>query len=163
MSRDSIETERLRGAQRAFAPVEAWDEKAKKGFRTAAEQAPFMIRTLGLGSGIAALAAKEGERQELAAILARWLLRDCAYSPCRSPDARPDQTPAWETQLRNASAPLPRGKLEEAVKREWIKRLLAEIAAGNRAQYRAAQIEALGYAGWIKRLAQAFCPKPGSG
>jgi CRISPR-associated protein (Cas_Cmr5) len=137
MSRDSIETERLRGGQQAFAPVEQWDLQRKRSFRTAAEEAPFMIRTLGLGSGIASLAAKEQQRLTLAAIFAQWLLRDCPHSPYRQ------------------EAPHP----PDHDHRAWVKALLGKIAASDRAAYRSGQIEALGYAGWIKRLAQAFCPR----
>jgi|GEM_PF-5881093 len=129
MSRDSLEKTRLRFADAAMRDVYGSSE-----FRTAAEEAPFMIRTLGLGSGIAALAAKEGQRLTLAAMLAKWLLRDCPHSPYHDANAPEAGPPA-------------------------VKSLLRKIAESDRSAYRLAQIEALGYAGWIKRLAQAFCPK----
>jgi len=132
MSRDSIELIRMKGAKTAFGAARSSE------FGKAAEEAPFMIRSLGLGSGIAALAAKGGERFSLAAMIAKWLFDEsCPAKPYDRPDPPPDPNDD----------------------KEWVKTLLKAITNGSRAQYRTGQIEAMGYAGWIKRLAQAFCPK----
>lgn len=129
MARESIEVCRLRHAERAFGA------SRPGGFRTAAESAPFMLRSLGLGAGIASLAAKEGDRQVLAALIARWLLEGCPHSRYTTQDA------------------LPAGNADV------IRVLLQRIGDGDRAAYRAGQIEAIAYATWLKRLAQALCPK----
>lgn len=131
MARATVETIRLRAAKSAFG------EGREGAFRTAAEGAPFMIRSLGLGAGIASLAAKEGEPRKLAGMIAAWLFHD--------------DCPA---------GPLPRtGPAPGDDSRERVKILLDSIARWDRAQYRTAQVEALGYAVWLKRLAQAFCDK----
>jgi len=137
MARDSIEVIRMQGAKAVFFEfVDPLDDKKKKEFKSAAEEAPFMIRTLGLGSGIAALAAKGGERMVLAKMICEWLAandeKGCPHSP-------------WygSTQTQNC----------------WVQTVLGRIAASSRNEYHAAQIEAMGYVGWIKKLAQAFCPE----
>lgn len=98
-------------------------------FRSAAEEAPFLLRSLGLGAGLATLAAKEGERQRFASLVAAWLLRDCPHTPLRTNDS------------------------------PTVAAALAAITASDRTTYRAAQIEAMGYATSLKRMAQALCPK----
>lgn len=101
----------------------------RREFRSAAEEAPFLLRTLGLGAGLATLAAKEGGRQEFAKLLAAWLLRDCPHSP-----------------LTTNNPPT-------------VASALSATTGSDRATYRAAQIEAMGYATSLKRMAQALCPK----
>lgn len=132
MPRDSVETIRLRGAKAAFG------DRSDKEFRTAAEEAPYMIRSLGLGAGIASLAAKGGKRLELAAMIAKWLFDE----NCPNRPFVPGNTPPGPNKHSR-----------------WVNLALEKIAACDRATYRTAQIEALGYAVWLKRLAQAFCEK----
>lgn len=136
MSRDSIEMIRLKGAEAAFG------NRDDGAFLTAAEEAPFMIRSLGLGSGIASIAAKKGERPVLAGMIAKWL-----FDP---------KCPATPFQLDD-QAPAPNDHDHKG----WVRALLGKISTCDRAEYRIAQIEAMGYAVWLKRLAQAFCEKDG--
>lgn len=133
MPRDSVETIRLRGAKAAFG------DRSDKEFRTAAEEAPYMIRSLGLGAGIATLAAKKDkERRELAGMIAEWLFdANCPSRPFK----------------------LEEDEAEPESPEDWVRLLFKRIAACERATYRTAQIEALGFAVWLKRLAQAFCEK----
>ena len=107
-------------------------EDRKSEFRSAAEEAPFLLRSLGLGAGISTFAAKEGQRAAFAEMLAKWLMRDCMHSPFRTATGPCDATV-----------------------------LLTKLAASGRNDYRAAQIEAVGFATSLKRLAQALCPKEG--
>ncbi len=130
MPRKSIEVNRMEGAKTAFG------ETRPSEFRKAAEAAPFTLRSLGLGSGAASLAAAGGEHKTLAAMLARWLLRDCPHF--------------------RLSYPLPARNADDNA---WITTLLNAIADASRNDYRGAQIEAVDYIGWIKKLAQAFCPE----
>jgi hypothetical protein len=126
--RDSIVLIRLRGA------MEAIESHKSNMFLKAAEEAPFTIRSLGLGTSIQAMLSKGNERAEFAELLARWLLRDCPHSPLG----------------HNADAS--------------AKNVLTVLGTKDRNTYRAAQTEALGYASTLKRLAQAFCPdKPAEG
>jgi len=104
-------------------------------FGKAAAAAPFTIRTLGLGSGVATLAAKGDEHKKLAAMIARWLIKDGHW------------------QMPGANPPI--NNTED----DYVRALLAAIATSSRADYRTAQSEAMGYVGWIKKLAKAFCPK----
>lgn len=121
--RDSIELIRLRGALGVF-------ETPQQGFRQAAEGAPFLLRSLGLGAGLSSLAAKEGASAKIAELISAWLLTGCPHKPLG-------------TQAAGTTA-------EHAI---------AAIVQADRATYRAAQIEAEGFATSLKRLAQALCPK----
>lgn len=130
MPRDSIEVIRMRGAKAAFG------ESQNAKFGKAAAAAPFTLRSLGLGSGIATLAATKGEEHtKLAVMIAKWLI-----------DGDDHWTFPGVTRPENASD------------ENWIRALLAAIATSTRNDYRTAQIEAMGYVGWIKKLAKAFCP-----
>ncbi len=124
---DSVEIIRMHGAKAEF-----FETPRDREFKAAAEEAPFMIRSLGLGSGIAALAAKGGRRKELAVLISKWLADQCPHSP-------------WHGTARQDGC--------------WVRTVLGKIAGSTRNEYRTAQTEALGYAGWIKKLAQAFCPE----
>ncbi len=120
--RDSIELIRLEAALPLVKGKGA-------GFKTAAEETPFLLRSLGLGAGLSVLIAKGDDRAELGGMIAEWLLHKCPHRPY--PGATGRDVPA----------------------------AIAAITAGTRAQYRAAQVEALGFATAIKRLAQALCAK----
>lgn len=129
MPRDSIEVIRMKGATAAFG-----DARSEE-FGKSAEAAPFALRSLGLGSGLAALAAKSGQgHKDVAEMIAAWLISD------------------------HAPFTLPKG--EGNPETHAVKEALRRIATCSRSDYRKAQTEALGYAGWIKKLAQAFCEKP---
>lgn len=125
--RDSLELIRLRAA---LVQVNGLAQDKRAEFRRAAEEAPFLLRSLGLGAGLSTLAAKEGGRARFAGMLATWLLRGCLHSPLHQTG---DAVTAADA--------------------------LTAIAGSNRETYRAAQIEAQGYASTLKRLAQALCPK----
>ncbi len=121
--RDSLEMMRLCAA---LPLVQGLPKHQRGDFRRAAEEAPFLLRSLGLGAGLSTLAAKGGGRQQFAGMLACWLLRDCPPGDASS---------------------------------HSVADALARISAGDRANYRVAQIEAIGFATSLKRLAQALCPK----
>lgn len=129
MPNDSIEVTRMKGAKAAFGATRPAE------FGKAAAAAPFSLRSLGLGSGVASLAAAGGEQKKLAAMVARWLLRDCPHYKLSNPELA--------------------GNADDD---DWIEKLLEAIAWASRNEYRAAQSEAMGYIGWIKKLAKAFCP-----
>lgn len=126
MQNESIDVIRLRGAKSAFFA----ELPRGKEFKSAVEEAPFLIRSLGLGSGIATLVAKGGQRQTLAKMLCKWLVCECVHSP-------------WYGTAKCND--------------DWVQMVLDKIANGDQKSYRLAQIEAMGYVGWIKRLAQAYC------
>lgn len=112
----------------------AFGDRTSADFKRVAEAAPFTLRSLGLGSGIATLCARKGPHGTvIAAMIARWLLERCPH-----PHYRTESAPSGDDD-------------------KWAKTLLERLAKGSRAEYRAAQAEALAYATWIKRLAQAFC------
>ena len=127
MARDSVEVVRMKGAKAAFG------DKREAAFGKAAAAAPFTLRSLGLGSGVAALAAKGDEHQKIAEMIARWLVEGDNHF----------------------TLPEVQGKRDS----DQINELMRRIAHCSRTDYRKAQIEAMGYVGWIKKLAQAFCPK----
>ncbi len=131
MPRESIEVLRMRGVKEEFG------EQRGTAFGKAAAAAPFTIRSLGLGSGVATLAAGSGdENKKIAAMIARWLIRDGHWT-------LPETTLPGTDSNDNDDA--------------WISALMVGIAKSSRAEYRIAQIEAMGYAIWIKKLAKAFC------
>lgn len=141
MTRQTLTQLRLEHAKAATDAVVRGTRKADHAkYATAAEETPVMIRTLGLGQTVATLAAKkDGGADVLAATLATWLLQDCPYSPWRT------KNPADRVQLPQDDA-------------ARTARLLDNIAVAEHGSYRIAQLEAVEYAGWLKRLAQAFVP-----
>jgi len=129
MPRDSIEVIRMHGAKAAFG------ETRSATFGKAAAAAPFAIHTLGLGSGVATLAAEGAEHQVLAGMIAKWLL-------------------TGEDRWTFPGATLPSA---DGSDNDWVHSLLGAISSCSRSDYRMAQTEAMGYVGWIKKLAQALC------
>jgi len=98
-------------------------------YRTAAEQTPIAIRTNSLGPAIATLLAnqeKDKGARVLADAIGAWILRSC-----------PHLTPHAE------------GPANGEV-------LLERLVTSDMETYRAMQREAMEYAQWLKRLAQAF-------
>ena len=99
--------------------------------KTCLQSVPFELRANGLGAGLSMLAAKkDDDSKKVAKMIASWLLSDCPHSPIRQTEGPFDTAHA-----------------------------LAVIAGSSREQYRAASIEAQGYAIALKRLATGLVVK----
>jgi CRISPR-associated protein Cmr5 len=125
--RPTLDQVRLAAALAAHDVVEQDKNVDKKRYKSACESGPMAIRAIGLGPAIAMMAAKDDGSKALAGALARWLLRDCGHCTVYRDTA--------ESSART---------------------LLEMIGARGPAEYRQAQAEAMAYAQWLKRYAQAF-------
>lgn len=140
--RPTLSQQRLDHALTITGKIRGENETDRQKYRKAAEEAPMLLRTLGLGQGIAVLASKEEKGPlALADAVAIWLLRECPHSPFRQAGA------------------LPAGE-QKKEQLERVRMLLKKIVEAEPLAYRQAQTEAVAYAGWLKQMAQAFVPKP---
>lgn len=119
---------RLAGALAAHQRIERLDSNPRSKYRAATQKTPIMIRTIGLGPAIAVLLQQGADGKRLADAIAEWLLGECPHFAEFRVEGKHDG-----------------------------RALLRRIATENKpATYRLAQAEAMAYAQWLKRFADAF-------
>lgn len=129
--------------QRASAALDAVNDVSKRAdlrgkYRQRLESFPAQIRILGLVQAWALLdrdcqdGSDQASAKSLRADMVRWLGRSCPHLPLRSGDGSGVAEP---------------------------ERALARLFEIDQASYLVVHREAVAYAGWLKRLAQALLPK----